>query len=255
MSNHYRYSIEEENWLNRQLASLEQVYASVSLGEDHLREFIMWSFDVPVSKSFAETAFCGFNERFRKVMKMHSEFQNLPDNIQEQIWEQNNFVGAAILVSKIECCTSGADQFRAAYGLADSEFLKKEFSHFSVDKLKPLLFSSMHFHSNEFPKSTVLEIRRLAKNISSLISNEEQCKILVLLAIFSDVSSELSSELPNLHNHYLKVISRKMNSNINLESEKDELAVGKMVYGQLGVCLRDLRLLAKLLKSIAVPNT
>ena len=138
--------------------------------------------------------------------------------------------------------------------MADSEFLKKEFPNYSVEKLKPLIFSGMHFHS-QFPKSTVLEIRRLAKSISSLISTEEQCKVLFLLAIFSDVPTELSSELPNLHNHYLKVISRKINSNINLESEKDELAIGKMVYGQLGVCLRDLRLLAKLLKSMVTPNS
>ena len=44
--------MEEENWLTKQLANFEEAWSAVSLGEDHIREFIMFSYDVPLSKAF-----------------------------------------------------------------------------------------------------------------------------------------------------------------------------------------------------------
>ena len=42
--------------MNRRVSKLEETWGSVSLGEDHLREFVMWSFDVPVGKNFFRNA-------------------------------------------------------------------------------------------------------------------------------------------------------------------------------------------------------
>ena len=52
----FRFTIEESHWLSRRVSKLEETWGSVSLGEDHLREFVMWSFDVPVGKNFFRNA-------------------------------------------------------------------------------------------------------------------------------------------------------------------------------------------------------
>ena len=46
------YTEEEESWLVQQFRLLDEAHSSVSLGEDTTREFMMYSLDVPVSKTY-----------------------------------------------------------------------------------------------------------------------------------------------------------------------------------------------------------
>ena len=46
------YTEEEECWLNRQFGLLDQAHGSVKWGEEIIKEFMMYSLEVPVSKNF-----------------------------------------------------------------------------------------------------------------------------------------------------------------------------------------------------------
>ena len=46
------YTEEEESWLNRQFQLLEKAHMSVGFGLETIREFMMYSLEVPVSKNF-----------------------------------------------------------------------------------------------------------------------------------------------------------------------------------------------------------
>ena len=97
------YTVEEEAWLGLQLRNFRKAYSEVSLGKDlaslvhtvsnslplrllmfscrlQIKEFVMFSYDVPLAKSFVPTELAAFSERCRKIMKIHPEFDQLGDD-------------------------------------------------------------------------------------------------------------------------------------------------------------------------------
>ena len=108
------YSVEEENWINRQLQKFDTAWQKIHLGEDHIKEFIMYSFDVPLSKGFMANAFGIFIERYRMVMKIHPEFNSLNQCQQHKLWKANSLMAIGVIVAKLEACKTGNEQFLLA---------------------------------------------------------------------------------------------------------------------------------------------
>jgi hypothetical protein len=52
------------------------------MGEDYVNEFIMFSYDVPLSKHFVYRGYATFAERFRRVLKTQPGFSDLNDRDQ-----------------------------------------------------------------------------------------------------------------------------------------------------------------------------
>ncbi len=55
------------------------------MGEDYVNEFIMFSYDVPLSKHFVYRGYATFAERFRRVLKTQPGFNDLNDKDQVSI--------------------------------------------------------------------------------------------------------------------------------------------------------------------------
>ncbi len=55
------------------------------MGEDYVNEFIMFSYDVPLSKHFVYRGYATFAERFRRVLKTQPGFNDLSDKDQVSI--------------------------------------------------------------------------------------------------------------------------------------------------------------------------
>ena len=69
--------LQEELWIQKKFLLMEKKYSSVSLGEDMVNEFVMFSFDVPLSKCFFPECHKAFLERTWRIQKMHAEFEAL----------------------------------------------------------------------------------------------------------------------------------------------------------------------------------
>lgn len=261
------FTMEESHWLSRRVSKLEETWGSVSLGEDHLREFVMWSFDVPVGKNFFRNAIASFNERFRKVMKMHDEFRNLPDHLQSKLWERNSFYGAALNVAKIETCKTGEDQLKCAYGNSDKNLVASIFgnTNFSVKSLKVLLISHTNHNKDlaKIPESKQLITRytQLVKNVIPILHNESLFYPFILLMLFSDVDLKTSDiELQNLSQHYSTIIQRKLfydgflRENANEfetgTAESEQLKFGSRAYFEINSYVRDVKELSQVLQKI-----
>ena len=65
----------------------------------HIKEFIMHSFDVPLSKGFMADAFGIFIERYRMVMKIHPEFNSLNQCQQHKLWKANSLMAIGVIVA------------------------------------------------------------------------------------------------------------------------------------------------------------
>ena len=116
-----------------------------------------------------------FNERFRKDMKMHDEFRNLPDHLQSKLWERNSFYGAALNVAKIETCKTGEDQLKCAYGNSDKNLVASIFgnTNFSVKSLKVLLISHTN-HNKDLAK--IPESKQLITRYTQLVREKMNLK-------------------------------------------------------------------------------
>ena len=99
-----------------QITNFEKAWKSVPLGEEHIRDFIMFSFDVPVSNSYMHNAISVFNERVLRVLKIHSEFAKLPDSLQTTLIERNRMYASALQCAVCENSETGYEQLVFTYG-------------------------------------------------------------------------------------------------------------------------------------------
>jgi len=65
-----------------QLSKYSSAYREVPMGEEFVKEFIMFSYDVPLSKHFVYRGYATFAERFRRVLKTQPGFNDLNDKDQ-----------------------------------------------------------------------------------------------------------------------------------------------------------------------------
>ena len=64
------------------MSKYSSAYREVPMGEDYVKEFIMFSYDVPLSKHFVYRGYAAFAERFRRVLKTQPGFNDLNDKDQ-----------------------------------------------------------------------------------------------------------------------------------------------------------------------------
>ena len=110
-----QYTIDEENWLQGKLQIFDECWRKVHIGEDLVSEFVMFNYDVPLSKSFVANHLAIFNERYRLMMKMHYEFMDLSSFEQEKLWKRNILYGTAMNLVKLESCKTGREQWHFVY--------------------------------------------------------------------------------------------------------------------------------------------
>ena len=82
------------------------------MGDDFVDEFVMFTYDVPLSKHFIPSEISAFVERTRKIMKIHPEFSELSDTEQRRVWRDGCFKAAAICSVKGESHKTGSEQLK-----------------------------------------------------------------------------------------------------------------------------------------------
>lgn len=60
------YGPDEEAWLLEQFKVMDGIQKSVSMGEDMVKEYVMYSLEVPLSKQFMSKTMAVFAERFHR---------------------------------------------------------------------------------------------------------------------------------------------------------------------------------------------
>ena len=78
-----------------QLSKYSSAYREVPMGEDFVKEFIMFSYDVPLSKHFVYRGYATFAERFRRVLKTQPGFNDLNDK--DQVRPSAHLSGAQMI--------------------------------------------------------------------------------------------------------------------------------------------------------------
>merc|ERR1712079_494641 len=183
----------------------------------------MFTYDVPLSKSFVPDHLAIFNERYRLMMKMHTEFTSLSRVDQETLWKKNMLYGTAMNMVKLESCRTGKEQWDFVYALE----LNDTWIGKNVEKKREWKKIDLAI-ANEFSgvctESEIAYFEKLTKEIGKLVQDDETFKLLVLVLLFSDVDE--SPKLTNLRNTYLNVIQRRQDHINSYQQNHGSLCVG-----------------------------
>jgi hypothetical protein len=87
------YSSEEAKWFDSRMVKYATAVGEVPMGPEWIKEFVMFTYDVPLSKHFASRGYSTFLERYRRVLRIHDGFADLSkkdqvcnDNIKKSIF-------------------------------------------------------------------------------------------------------------------------------------------------------------------------
>lgn len=253
------YTQEEESWLQNQLDTFKRAYSTVALGEDILKEFVMFAYDVPVSKHFMPEALSVFGERFRRVMKSHVEFQVLSDAKQEEMWAMNSLYGVALNIAMLEGIGTGAQQLQFSCGELDDHIWRKEFSEVIDNvKLKKMTMMAANKVTGILPEDLMTHFGRLVQNIGSMICKDvDTFKLVTLITLFSETHSNSTGPIRDLRLKYSKILKRRqrsiMPSGSLADCERDyeeNVAFGNALYSRFNSCVCDVKELAMIVKKI-----
>ena len=199
----------------------------------------MFSYDVPISKNFIPQGCINFNERARRVMKSHSEFLNLPDYVQMQVWDRNLTYGAAIMCAKLESCSTGIEQFRYAYTKNEKDLFLKDFPMFSSMSLKPLKMFDNNKITKLYRDDVAYKIHKLFLELAPLFQDDTSFKLFMMYFMFSDFDH--IEELKNLKSRYMQIYLRRKGMNLNLESKSFEVAFGTDSYSSMSLSIKKIK--------------
>ena len=240
--------------MNNQLDHFDQVWQSVPLGEDHIREVIMFSYDVPTSKSFVRNGVSVFNERFKRIMMNHDFFSQLPQNVQSQIFQQNLFLGSALLVAKLEYIESGSEQLFYAMGSFDRKQWKEETRSLPHHAIKKFELPKENKFLQILSEDDCNQFQHLVNVIGETVKDDNMLKLFTMVMLFKDNGIKEASELKKLQEFYLNIIRRKHDS-IGRDVRTYRTSFGVDVYSRLQSCIKDIQKLSLLLAKASQQQT
>ena len=82
---------QDEIWFSTQMSKYQSAFEEVPMGYDWIKDFVMFSYDVPLSKNFASKGYAILSERYKRILKIHDGYSDLTpkDQVRNilQTWE------------------------------------------------------------------------------------------------------------------------------------------------------------------------
>ena len=235
--------MEEGKWLDNQLSLLDSAFTSVNFGEEIVKEAVMYSFDVPLSKHFMPYVIRVMTERVQKVMILHPEFRNLSGLAQHQLFERS-ILGVALYGAKIESFKNGSDLHYFMMGSQDVEWHRANYNPcFSNRTFKRLDMSITNQYSGILSKKDLDEYQRLSSEIEHVVRSDVVFKLCMLILVFS---SGAFPEINNLARAYANAVRRQLNN------KSGNAALGDVICFSLLKSMDNIQKLSEIFKRFLV---
>ena len=59
------------------MSKYQSAFEEVPMGYDWIKDFVMFSYDVPLSKNFASKGYAILSERYKRILKIHDGYSDL----------------------------------------------------------------------------------------------------------------------------------------------------------------------------------
>ena len=207
-----RYTGEEESWLQNQLSTIKDAFHSVSAGDDHIKEYLMWSLGVPLSKKFFLDGMKMTFERVTRMSKALPEFGQLPATLQNEILARTCPLLSALMTFKCETCSTGLEQMKVGMSQIDEKSWQDRFSTvFSKQGIKMMRAEDM----SDVIRQQRTQFGVVFEAVSGLIRDDVIYSIMILLLLTwtrGTFSSQSTKPLEALNNTFQVVLKRRLDS-------------------------------------------
>lgn len=236
-----KYSNDEESFVAKQVKLFDEAWNTFNLGEDLVKDWVMFSFDVPLSKGFIPQHIKLFHARSLELLRIHSEFTDLPISEQRRLWNSSSIFGVALTASRIEAGETANDQILIVTGNLDrqpwlAEAMKRVKKRVTMEDANKI--------TENLTQQDVKDYNRLVKNIATVIDNPEMFKLVYLCLLFCDQERNI---LNDVYQGYLNLIKRRQDPLYN-----DNPSPSDTTTTTYDSCIDDVNSLAIILKKIAL---
>ncbi|TRY76250.1 hypothetical protein TCAL_08790 [Tigriopus californicus] len=234
------YTIEEEAWLKNQLHMFQAAYSEVSLGDDLVNEFVMFTYDVPLSKRFVPAELSTFMERTRRILKFHPEFECLTTTEQANLLKNNCNKVVALCSVKSESFPTGYQQLQFCFGNMDEANWSQRLAPLVQDQeMKKVLIADWNRTTKAMSSDELFYYLNSTGNLASNLEDCETFKILSLISLFSQDSFEAQNQTPNVK---IRAVEKKYTTLLQRRA-KDS-------YNQVKNCLENVNELANIFEKL-----
>lgn len=234
------YTMEEEAWLKNQLQMFQTAYSEVSLGDDLVNEFVMFTYDVPLSKRFVPAELATFMERTRRILKFHPEFDSLTTSEQNNLLKHNCNKVIALCSVKSESFPTGYQQLQFCFGNVDEANWSQRLSPLVQDQeMKKVLIADWNRTTKAMDSDELFNYLNSTGNLASNLGDCETFKILSLVSLFSQESLEEHNQTPNVK---IRAVEKKYTTLLQRRA-KDS-------YNQVKNCLENVNELASIFEKL-----
>lgn len=208
-----RYTETEERWLQERLNQFQDEFKSVTPPEDLLHEGIQLVMGKEVSSRFVPNWMNLISERIRRVLKSHSEFQNLTGFDQASLMSNNIGMALAISGARMSLCRTGKDQMRFALGIVDSRDRSWERNFDDLDRMERMPFDHPMVNQGKLNQSALEFIQNVMMDIMEMVSNDQIFQLFTLVTLLDTEGLSMSksfSGILQMRQIYLKLFQRKL---------------------------------------------
>jgi len=232
-----KYSPEEEAWMVKQFELFDENWTALSLGEDLVKDVVMFSFDVPLSKGFIPAVIQLFRSRSLKIMGMHAEFTSLPGSDQCRLWRSCSIYSVALTLAKLENTKTANEQLLIAMGNDDAEpWLKKIIQD---KKLDCILMEDANNITGALAQEELHQYQQLTKSVATALTDKpEMFKMVFLSLLFFDEKKQLNQ----VCNNYLSLFKRRHHQLYNDNEALSE--PDSMAYFRFKTCVDNVKKLS-----------
>ncbi len=206
------FTVEEQMLLDHQLKSFDHVWASVSLGEDFMKEcFLFLHVNEPLRKNFFVIGTALILQRYLCIMRSHQQFECLSSNLKHQLWKKNSMLSMALFIGKMETSANGIDQLQFVASTEDWAHLSALMENVGCrPNLSKITLSQSAEETGVAVRQKQKYYRHLVQEVGEMTTNPELMKLFSLLLLFHDC--EGIPQLQQLQNFYLRVVFFKFSS-------------------------------------------
>lgn len=204
---------EEEFWIKEKLDIFDKALHQISFGADFVKECVMYSLGVPLSKHFIPQGTRVWIERFRTILYSHEEFvSGMTRDEQSEALVPATFAAFALTKAKLETCKSGNEQFKLAFSTTDNAILSEAFALRSgTPRLKRVSIKEWNKTSGLMSPQDEDRLFKIVADLSDLIISDEAFKLLTFLAMFTHLSSSAAGGdlMASVAQRYLNALKRR----------------------------------------------
>ena len=182
----------------------------MTIGDDIINEFFMYSLGVPLSRKYMKGVISVTMERMWRVFNIHPEFKELPSQTQLGFLSANGAAGVAVMICRYESFPRGMQQIQEGFGEIDEIRWRENYlpTFKNVDKVRKLrMKDAVSDMSVKLSSEQMSEYIRIINFMGPLVQHPVLYKLIMLLVLLKP--SKSFSGLVGLQSTYMTLIRRR----------------------------------------------